>query len=145
MDFVFSQLFTPVETGVRKHTNASSREPTGGRTRCEVAGEPECRGLVAHGNAPQSRRRWNPEREIYQSLAALPIQGESRKRHARRTAAQRERVPLAWSCSNPGRDDHATSTALNRSTASPVQASSWHRNRRHTPRERPRTPPERMA
>jgi hypothetical protein len=145
MDFVFSQMLPPVETGMPKHTSASSWEPTGGLTRCEVAVGPESSGLAARGNVPQSHGRENLGREICQSLAALPVQGESRKRHARRTAAQKERVPLAWSCSNPGRDDRAKSTALNRSTASPVPASWWHRSRRHTPRERLRAPPVRMA
>ena len=145
MDFVCSQMLPPVETGMPKHTSASSWEPTGGLTRCEVAVGPESSGWVARGNVPQSHGRENLEREICQSLAALPVPGESRKRQARRTAAQKERVPLAWPCSNPGRDDRAKSTALNRSTASPVPASWRHRSRRHTPRERLRAPPERMA
>jgi len=136
-------MLPPVETGMPKHTSASSWEPTGGLARCEVGLESS--GLVARGNVPQSHGRENLGREICQSPAALPVPGESRKRQARRTAAQKERVPLAWSCSNPGRDDRAKSTALNRSTASPVPASWWHRSRRHTPRERLRARPERMA
>jgi hypothetical protein len=138
-------MLPPVETDMPKHTNASSREPTGGLTRCEGAVGLERSGLAERGNVPQSRDRGYLWREICQSLAALPVQGESKKRHARKTAAQKERVPLAWFCNNPARDDRATSTALNRSTSSPVPASWWHRSRRHTPREQLRVPPERMV
>ena len=45
------------------------------------------------------------------------------ERHSQTTAARKERASLAWSCSNPDRDDRATSMASNCSTASPVQAS----------------------
>ena len=80
-----------------------------------------------------------------QSLAAPQIQGESRKRHARRRAAQKERASLTWSCSNPARDDRATSMPSHCSTASPVLASLRHRSRMRTPRERLPAPLEKLA
>ena len=52
---------------------------------------------------------------------------------------------MAWLCSNPERDDRATGTASNGSTASPVPASSRRRSLMHTPRERLQVPPEKLA
>jgi len=52
---------------------------------------------------------------------------------------------MAWFCSNPERDDRATSTTLNCSTASPVLASSQPRSRMHTRRERVQVPLEELA
>ena len=75
----------------------------------------------------------------------MRTQGEGKKRHARTRAAQKERGSLPWFCSNPDRDDRVTSTASNCNTASPVRASSRHRSRMHTPRERLRVPPEKLA
>lgn len=138
-------MLPPVETNMSKHTNASSRKPAGGLTRREEAVELERSGLAERGNVPQSCGQTPLTRELRESLAALRVQEESRKRHARKRSAQREHVPLACSCSNPCRDDLATSTAWNCSTASPVPHSSWRRSPMHTPRERRRVLPERIA
>jgi len=138
-------MVPPVETGMPKHTNASSREPTGGLTRREGAMGPERSGSAERGNGPQSRDWRHLLRETCQSLAAMRIQGESSKRHARRQAAQTERASMAWFYSNPERDGRATSTTSNCNTASPVRASSRHRSQMHKRRERLPVPPEKLA
>src|SRR5438034_8002106 len=69
---------------------------------------------------------------------ALPI---CRKRLSQRRPAQKERGSLAWSCNNPARDAHATSTTSSCSSASPVRALLPRHSRTHTPRERPPTVP----
>jgi hypothetical protein len=76
MDFVFSQTVPPVETGMSKHTNASSREPTGGLTRREGATRSERSGSAERGNGPQSQDWRNLLRETCQSLAAMRTQEE---------------------------------------------------------------------
>ncbi len=128
-----------------KHTNASSREPTGGLIRREGATGLERSGSAERGNGPQSRDWRNLPRETCQSLAALRTQEESRKRHAWRRAAQKEHAAMAWFCSNPERDDRVTSTTSNCNTASPVRASSRHRSQMHRPRERLPVPQEKLA
>ena len=145
MAFLFSQVLPPAETDVPKHTNASNRESTGGLTRCEEVLDSERSGLAARGNVPQSRGWRSLRHKLCQFLAAMRTPEESRKRHARTRAAQKERALLAWSCSNPERDANATSTALNCSTALPAQVSSRHRSRTHTPRERLPALPEKLA
>jgi hypothetical protein len=145
MDFVFSQIVPPVETGMSKHTNASSREPTGGLTRREGAMGPERTGSAERGNGPLSQDWTNLLRETCQSLAALRTQEERRKRHEGRRAAQKEHASMAWFCSSPEHDDRVTSTTSNCNTASPVRASLRHRSRMHRPRERLPVPPEKLA
>jgi hypothetical protein len=144
MDFVFSQMLPPVETGVPKHTNASSREPVGGRTRCEVAVRPKRRGSAERGRSQQlhDQRDGNPQGR--RMLAVPRIKVGRGKRYARRKAAQKQCASLAWSCSNPGRDDRAKSTAWNCNTPSLVPESSQHRSRMRMPQERLPAPPKRM-
>jgi len=144
MDFVFSQMLPPIETGMAKRTNALSREATGGLTRCGEAVGPQRSGLAERGKMSQPRDWRSLAREICPSLAALRIEGEGRKRHWRRRAAQKDRASLAGSGSNPDRDDRAKSRASNCSTASPVLVSSWHRSQMHTRRERLKVPPEKL-
>ena len=128
-----------------KHTSASSWESTGGLTKCEVAAEPERGNLAARGNVPQSHDSRNLVGETRRSLAAPQVSGQRWKCHTQRWVAQKERAWMAWFCSNPQRDDRATGTPSNRSTASPVPASLPHHSRMHTPRERQPIPPVKLA
>jgi hypothetical protein len=48
-------MLPPVEMGMPKHTNASSREPTGGLAKYEEVVGLGCNGLAERGNTPQSR------------------------------------------------------------------------------------------
>ena len=118
---------------------------TGGQTRCEEAGKPGNRRWAGRGIALRRSEQRNPNQRIRPTLAQLRIERGKRTYRAQTRAAQKDRAWLAWSCSNPDHGDGATSNALNCSTASPVLASSWHCSRMHTPRERLRVPPEKLA
>jgi hypothetical protein len=138
-------MLPPVETGTPKHTSASSREPTGGQTRCEEAVRPERWELAERDNVLQSGVQKSLERENCQRPTALRTQVESGKRHASRRVEQKERASPAWSCSTPLHDDRATRTPSNRSTASPVRALPDRRSRMHIPRGRLPARPEELA
>jgi len=118
--------------------------PARGLTRCGEAVGSERSGWAERGNGPQSRDWRNPLHGTCQPLAALRIQRERQKRHARRRIAQKERASMAWFCSIPERDGRVRSKASSCSTASPVRASR-HRSRMHTPRGRLPVSPEKLA
>ena len=145
MDFGSSKYFLQWIWVFRSTRMLQVGNPTTGLTRCGEAVRSERSGWAERGNGPQSRDWRNPLHGTCQPLAALRIQRERQKRHARRRIAQKERASMAWLCSNPARDDRATGTASNGSTASPVPASSRRRSRMHTPRERLQVPPEKLA
>ena len=108
---VISQILPPARTPIPEHTNPLSREPTGGQTRCEEAGEPMSRRWAERGNALRWWRQMNLRREIHRTLSVPRPRQASTECHAQTTAAQKERASLASSCSNPDHDDPATSKA----------------------------------
>ena len=121
------------------------RPKVGKRLECEEAGASVSRRLAGRGNALRCCGQSNLRRGIRLMLASLQTRPGRRICRAQTRAAQKEHATWAWSCSSPDHGDRVTSNALNCSTASPVLALSWHCSRTHTPRERLRVPPEKLA
>ena len=143
MDSVPARLFPPGQRAIQKHTNASSREPTGGQARCEAVMAPDEKGSAERGNALQSGGQANVSSAIHHTLAALREEEESRHLDAQKKAGQRGRASLAWSYSNPAHDAHVMSMASSCSTALPAPVSSCRRSQMRTPQEQAQAqPPE---
>jgi hypothetical protein len=128
-----------------EHTNACSRETTGGQTRCGEAGRPGGRRWAERGNAQRCREQRNRGHGTPKMLPSLRGRRARTIRHAQMKAAQKERASLAWSYSNPDHGGRATSNASTCSTASPVLASSRPRSQMRTLLERLRGSPQRMV
>jgi len=145
MDLPNVTRFSSSKDNDSKHTNARSRETTGGQTRFEEARTPGSRRWAGRGIA----RRGCEPRNLSQRPRSTPAQARIRRgqrtRRDQAKAAQKSRASLAWSCSNPDPGDGATSNAPIYSTASPVPASSRHYSRIHTLREQLPARPERFV
>jgi hypothetical protein len=126
--FCAGTTFPPVQIAIPKHIKASSREPTGGQTRCEVVREQERKESAERGTVSQSRRQANLNSEIRRAVTISRVQEESRKGYTRKRDVQKERASLAWICSNPAHHGRVTSTALSCSTALLDRRSSRRRN-----------------
>jgi hypothetical protein len=66
-----SQTPPPAWTAIPEHTNPSSREPTGGQTKCEEAGEAVGRRWAERENALRCCGQMNLRREIHRTLSVL--------------------------------------------------------------------------
>ena len=139
------EFFSSSKDNDSKHTNAYSRETTGGQTRCEEAGKPGSRRWAERGNGQRCCEQRNLGHGIPKMLPSLRIRRVRTIRHAQTKAAQKERASSAWSCSNPDHGGRAMSNASTCSTASPVPASSRPRSQMRTLRERVRGSPQTMA
>jgi hypothetical protein len=128
-----------------EHTNACSRETTGGQPRCEEARKPGSRRWAERGNGQRCCEQGKLGHQIPKMLPSLRRRGARTIRHAQIKAAQKERASSAWSYSNPDHGGRAMSNASTCSTPSRVLASSWPRSQMHTLREQVRGSQQTMA
>ncbi len=75
--FCAGTTFPPVQIAIPKHTNASSWEPTGGQTRCDVVREQKRKESAERGTVSQSRRQANLNSEIRRAVTISRVQEES--------------------------------------------------------------------
>ena len=140
-----SRVFPSSKDNDSEHTNACSRETTGGQTRCEEAGKLGSRRRAGRGNGQRCSEQRNLGDGIPKMLPSLRKRRARTIRHAQTKAAQRERASSALSYSNPDHGGRAMSNASTCSTASPVLASSRPRSQMRTLRERLPGLPQTMA
>ena len=145
LQFEISRTPPPVEIAIPRHTNASSREPTGGQTRFEEAEKRVSSRWVERGNALRLCGQTNPHLDSRQTTLVPQPRQVSTARRVPTRAVRKERASLASSCSNPCRDDRAKSRAWSYSTASLAHSSSGRRSRTHTPSERRQSPPTKVT
>jgi hypothetical protein len=127
----------PVEMNKSKHTDASSRNATGGQIRCEGVTESERTGSVGRGNALRSHPPKNPLCPVRRGPSARPAPRTKMKPCGQTQASHTGRASLAWSCSNHDRGDRGKSTASSHSIALPALGWSRDRSRTHKRSARP--------
>ena len=139
------RVFPSSKDNDSKHTNACSRETTGGQTRCEEAGRPGSRRWAERDNGRRYFEQRNLGHGIPKMLPSLRIRRARTIRPAQMKAAQKERASSAWSYSNTDRGGRARRNASTCSIASPVLALSPPRSQMRILRERVRGSPQTMA